>query len=463
MKRPTISTSALLFRSLLYMGLGLFMVIYPFRIMKALYWGVVALFGVLSVSELLGLFAPAKGAQKRPQRVLPLCACLGALAFVLCWPETALMILPMVMGLWAMVNGALHTVSYIQFYKNDVPGRLGTLLSAILSYIFGLTLFFNARGYIPTVALIAGIYLMLYGAVVFGDFWNEVHPVGYNPRKRRFRITLPVWLAAFLPYTMISRVNQIFRRPSEKTKPSRQLPEEDVFDAVKEETPPDMEVFIHTSPDGVGMFGHVDLYFDGQVITYGCYDDRTKWFFDALGEGHMLFIADRETYIPFCIHESNKTIFGFGLRLDEEQKQSIREKLQSIQALLIPWYSDAQLARMGRLPKDGHYDDYASLLSEVVPTRFYKFKSGKFKTYFVLGTNCVLLADQLIGAAGTDILKVGGIITPGTYYDYLNREFLRNNSLVISRKAYTAAKCSEQIARIQAKLDAYQAEKSKGV
>ena len=118
---------------------------------------------------------------------------------------------------------------------------------------------------------------------------------------------------------------------------------------------------------------------------------------------------------------------------------------------------------MGRLPKDGHYDDYASLLSEVVPTRFYKFKSGKFKTYFVLGTNCVLLADQLIGAAGTDILKVGGIITPGTYYDYLNREFLRNNSLVISRKAYTAAKCSEQIARIQAKLDAYQAEKSKGV
>ena len=317
MKRPTISTSALLFRSLLYMGLGLFMVIYPFRIMKALYWGVVALFGVLSVSELLGLFAPAKGAQKRPQRVLPLCACLGALAFVLCWPETALMILPMVMGLWAMVNGALHTVSYIQFYKNDVPGRLGTLLSAILSYIFGLTLFFNARGYIPTVALIAGIYLMLYGAVVFGDFWNEVHPVGYNPRKRRFRITLPVWLAAFLPYTMISRVNQIFRRPSEKTKPSRQLPEEDVFDAVKEETPPDMEVFIHTSPDGVGMFGHVDLYFDGQVITYGCYDDRTKWFFDALGEGHMLFIADRETYIPFCIHESNKTIFGFGLRLDE--------------------------------------------------------------------------------------------------------------------------------------------------
>ena len=299
--------------------------------------------------------------------------------------------------------------------------------------------------------------------MVFGDFWNEVHPVGYNPRKRRFRITLPVWLAAFLPYTMISRVNQIFRRPSEKTKPSRQLPEEDVFDAVKEETPPDMEVFIHTSPDGVGMFGHVDLYFDGQVITYGCYDDRTKWFFDALGEGHMLFIADRETYIPFCIHESNKTIFGFGLRLDEEQKQSIREKLQSIQALLIPWYSDAQLARMGRLPKDGHYDDYASLLSEVVPTRFYKFKSGKFKTYFVLGTNCVLLADQLIGAAGTDILKVGGIITPGTYYDYLNREFLRNNSLVISRKAYTAAKCSEQIARIQAKLDAYQAEKSKGV
>ena len=29
-----------------------------------------------------------------------------------------------------------------------------------------------------------------------------------------------------------------------------------------------------------------------------------------------------------------------------------------------------------------------------------------------------------------------GIITPGTYYEYLNREFQKKNSMVISRKIY---------------------------
>ena len=54
---------------------------------------------------------------------------------------------------------------------------------------------------------------------------------------------------------------------------------------------------------------------------------------------------------------------------------------------------------------------------------FYKFTSSKFKTYFVLSTNCVLLADSIVGEAGTDILSPQGFIVPGTYQDYLDLEF----------------------------------------
>ena len=64
------------------------------------------------------------------------------------------------------------------------------------------------------------------------------------------------------------------------------------------------------------------------------------------------------------------------------------------------------------------------------------FKSGKFKTYFVMTTNCVLLAESIVCQAGTDILNLTGIISPGTFYDYLDREFLRPGSMVISREAY---------------------------
>ena len=53
-----------------------------------------------------------------------------------------------------------------------------------------------------------------------------------------------------------------------------------------------------------------------------------------------------------------------------------------------------------------------------------------------MSTNCVVLADRVIGSAGTDIINLNGIITPGAYYDYLNRELQFENSQVISRTVY---------------------------
>ena len=136
--------------------------------------------------------------------------------------------------------------------------------------------------------------------------------------------------------------------------------------------------------------------------------------------------------------------------MTEEQKQSVRKQIGLLTPLLIRWYPDGQLAAMGK-PNRGAVDDYASRLYEATGARFYKFRSGRFKTYFVLGTNCVLLADRLIGASGSDIIHVSGIITPGTYYDYLNRQYLLQNSNVISRHAYTMGNQREQIAKVESR------------
>lgn len=55
----------------------------------------------------------------------------------------------------------------------------------------------------------------------------------------------------------------------------------------------------------------------------------------------------------------------------------------------------------------------------------YKFANGKFKTYFVFSTNCVLLADELLHCKELDLIPIGGIVTPGTYLEFLNTEYLR--------------------------------------
>lgn len=59
--------------------------------------------------------------------------------------------------------------------------------------------------------------------------------------------------------------------------------------------------------------------------------------------------------------------------------------------------------------------------------------------YFLLfGTNFIkdFIADSVIGHSGIDILSISGIITPGTYYEYLKNEFIKRNSIVISQNIY---------------------------
>ena len=40
----------------------------------------------------------------------------------------------------------------------------------------------------------------------------------------------------------------------------------------------------------------------------------------------------------------------------------------------------------------------------------------QIKTYFTVNTNCVKLVDEIVKM---DVLNITGIISPGTYYDYL--------------------------------------------
>ena len=71
------------------------------------------------------------------------------------------------------------------------------------------------------------------------------------------------------------------------------------------------------------------------------------------------------------------------------------------------------------------------------PAEFYKFYKSTYKTYFLLSTNCVKLVDEVVGATGSDLLKINGVITPGAYYEYLEQEFKKEKSNVITKQIYT--------------------------
>ena len=120
----------------------------------------------------------------------------------------------------------------------------------------------------------------------------------------------------------------------------------------------------------------------------------------------------------------------FGLKLNNKQKDKVNKYIENLKKDLVEWKSPYQI------DNDNKHNDYASALYKRTKASFYKFKKGNLKTYFLLGNNCCFLVDSIIGKCGIDQLKMNGIITPGTYYEYLNKEFMKKKSMVVSKNIY---------------------------
>ena len=175
--------------------------------------------------------------------------------------------------------------------------------------------------------------------------------------------------------------------------------------------------------------GHIDIYFDNKVISYGCYDEGSRYVGELFGDGVLFLAKSKKEYINFCIDNSKKTIFDFGIHLTDSEKKKVALRIEELLKNTYPWNHKT----------DKNYcngKSYAAKLYKRTSAKFYKFKSGKYKTYYVLGTNCCFLADDIIGKSGMDILSINGLITPGTYYDYLNRKLKGKNSNIIYKEIY---------------------------
>lgn len=340
-----------------------------------------------------------------------------------------LSILPLIFGGYLLINGCVKLINYLILLKHNTHGRLFELISSLFYFIISIPIVLSPIKNINRIVFLLGCYFILLGINYLGDFITFLIPKKWKKKIiRRFRVSLPAFIEAIIPFTVLSEINYLINKEDYENP--------FVFEEKEEATEPDMEVFVHTSNHGFNRMGHVDLYYQGKVISYGNYDDSSVRFFDMIGDG-VVFTTNRQKYIPFCIEHSEKTLFAFGLKLTETQKKNIDKELDNLFSQLTEWkppYVEA-LSKSKKVNKE-QYDDYASVLYRNTGAKFYKFTSGRFQKYFVLGANCCRLADLIIGKSGIDLLKMNGIITPGTYYEYLNREFQKKNSIVVSRNIY---------------------------
>ena len=334
-------------------------------------------------------------------------------------PKFILGILPFLFSIYLILIGLAQLIMIaIEIKNKEIINYTHTIIT-IICFIIAIPITISPVENLDKFVFYLSIYSILLGSnLLWESIIGIISKKTKNKLKRHIRITLPKIVEALIPYTIMSEINR-----------NLSLEKKQIYSLDKLDETSDLDILIHTSNRGFNKMGHIDLYFEGKIFSYGNYNEGSRTFKDIFGDGVIFTTTKKEKYINFCIENSKKTVFDFGIKLKDNQKNEIKKQIKEIMKNTTKW----------DYKKDKKYNkgsSYAAKLYKKTKAQFYKFTKGKYKTYFVLGTNCCFLVDDIVGKSGMDILSINGIITPGTYYDYLNKELKLKNSNVISKEIY---------------------------
>lgn len=336
-------------------------------------------------------------------------------------------LLPVIFGLYFLAIAIIRTVDYYIYQKNKIKGRLGMLFSVILNLFASIVLTINPHLKTKYIVIIIGIYLILLGIKYLVDLLIEILPNKIlNKIKRSIKIPIPEVFTAFIPQQLISLVNEMLEVD----------PEARNYNYNKKDDKSDLQIIIHLASSGTAIMGHVEIAFEDRIYSYGSYDMHSRSLFQSIGDG-VILIVDKQKYMKYCVEKRDRYLIEFGIKLTNDEKEIIQKNINElINTNTIDYYSDAQLIEQGKLsPKE--LTDMSSEIYMYAGGYFKKITKGKYKKLFVLNNNCAMMVNSVLKTIGKNVIAINGILTPGAYYDYLNRQFMLKNTNVITRKIYT--------------------------
>lgn len=326
-------------------------------------------------------------------------------------------------GGYMLVYATACLMQWWLYRLDHVKGRLLLFFTALVLYVVGGIFLLSPSLTMDDMLILFGIYFILLGITYLRDSFESLSSKTKNKVKRKIRITLPAIVCAVIPAKTLNDINAYLKDN-----------EDYEYDDHSQEETPDLEVYVHVTDNGFGLLGHMDIGFEGTLISYGNYDVESYKLNSVIGDG-VFFLSPIASTIENYLSVEKNNLFVYGLKLNEQQKDEIRQTINHIVAKGYRWHTKIERENGFDHPQD-YQEDYPSRLVYKTGAKFYKFRSGRFKTYFALGSNCVLLADSIIGRLGTDVLSMRGIITPGTYLDYLDKEYHKKGSMVVTRRFY---------------------------
>lgn len=332
------------------------------------------------------------------------------------YPTTITSIIVYFIGSYQIIIGLIGLFSYSVISKDRVKVDRSLLWIPLIHLVFGISSFYSSSRISQTL-LILGVYLVFVGLTLLTDGSRMVlaRRTTLNRLSSRIRIPLPVFLEAIIPNRSIIRFNRELQQ-------AELLGEGTLSDyPLKYSDESLVHLLIQVGASGFDKIGHVDVSYKGKVYSYGNHDVDSHKLFGAIGDG-VLIEADEMKYLAY-LKSRHVTVFRYGIVLSQAEQNNFQVELGRLLQQSTEWVITSEEQRksfMGRV-------------IQAAEGKGYKFKEGRYKTYFVLGTNCVLLADNLLGANGINIINLSGILSPGSYYDYFDKLFQLNGSNVISK------------------------------
>ncbi|MDD6466800.1 MAG: hypothetical protein PUF50_01285 [Erysipelotrichaceae bacterium] len=409
-----------------FIVLGCCFFLYTIQVWNWLYITLIVGISLTGILRIINVVWNYQTIQHRKKQVLD--SALWAVLVVLSifFPRTFAILLPRILGVWMLMHATVKLIVLYIKVKDHLPLDWMRGISLVFDCVVGCYLLIEPARHYLFLSRVIALYFMVYGLRELMDLVREILPSGSGTRlDQKIQLAIPPMMSALIPSQLMS----VFLDRSQEDEVQRK------FDAIKQDIIPDVEVLIHLAPSGPARFGHVDMIYQNTIFSYGCYDPHTRKLVGTMGDG-VVIVSPVNTYLHNCLANENKVLVAFGISLNEQQKERLNQKILELSELWVEFLSDEQRLQQG-LPCEGDAKDYISRVTRTSPqAKFYKFKEGRFKTFFVLSSNCVSFVAYLMKVIGLNLFDLSGIISPGAYYDFLNRQFMSHNGFIVSRKLY---------------------------
>lgn len=405
----------------LILGIGCFL--FPIRNADVFFY-LCALLMTLSCTVLVYEAVKAK----RGQLWLLAAVCGAAAGFLWFHRQYSSTLIGVVFSFYILFNFAVETVQTILDFADKVEDRWEHLLMSIAYLILFVISVSLRRKDIRYIMYYFGAYLLIQALQCFYELYMNHHPHSSRTYSMNRWVALPVYFVSLLPYFIV-------RSLEKQAVKTQQNP---VYDEHKNDEPVNLRVFIHTGLSGTHMVGHMTFSYKGVMFSYGNYDRSSEKLFRTIGPG-IVFTCPADIYVNNCCIYEKSILFEFGLHLEEKQEAILNKLLEDTFAQTYRWYSEIEKEKQGWRDHAALEEDYACRLHYRTGAKFRKFRSGQWKTYWVMGDNCSLFAEDILSAVGCEIVHKNGIVTPGEYFEFFAEAYADPDSNVVYRSWHSAS------------------------